>query len=137
MGYNIEVSFNIVKHGSVTELQNKIQEVARESICNFLYHTYEFENNTQYKRNHCLFTINFDSESEIIDNFIYFIKNIKKINGIYIESIYDENVNILLYASKYYQTQLMDKYLAKNYKQNRRTRSYSEDHIHILSELEK
>ena len=107
MGYNIEVSFNIVKHGSVTELQNKIQKVARESICNFLYHTYEFENNRQYKRNHCLFTINFDSESEIIHNFIYFIKNIKKINGLYIESIYDENVNILLYASKYYQTQFL------------------------------
>jgi len=137
MGYNIEVSFNIVKHGSVTELQNKIQELARESICNFLYHTYEFENNTQHKRNHCLFTINFDSEHEIIHNFIYFIKNIKKMNGLYIESIYDENVNILLYASKYYQSQFMDTYLAKNYKQNKRSRSYSEDHIHILSELEK
>jgi hypothetical protein len=135
MGYDIEVSFNIVKHSSVTELQNIIQKIANESICKFFYQDYEFENNTQYKRNHSLFTINFDSE--FIHNFIYFIKNIKKIDGIYIESIYDDNVNILLYASKYYQTQLMDKHLAKNYKVNKRTRSYSEDHISILSELDK
>jgi hypothetical protein len=135
MGYDIEVSFNIVKHGSVTELQNIIQKIANESICKFFYQDYEFENNTQYKRNHSLFTINFDSE--FIHNFIYFIKNIKKIGGVYIESIYDDNINILLYASKYYQTQLMDKNLAKNYKVNKRTRSYSEDHISILSELDK
>lgn len=135
MGYDIEISFNILKHGNITELQNKIKEIANESDCNYCFDNYEFENNVQFKRTHNLTTINFNNNS--CSELIYFLKQIKKINGIYIESIYDDNANTLLFASTFYSTQMMNTHLAKKYKVYKRTRSYSEDDIKILNELKK
>ena len=105
MGYTVESSLNILKHTNVTEVQNKIKEIANDSVCNFFYDNYEFEKNKQMKRTNYTFTTNFENES--IANLPYFIKNIKKIPGIYIENIYDDDANVLLYASKYYQRCMM------------------------------
>jgi hypothetical protein len=135
MGYDIELSFNILKHGNVSELQNKIKEIANESECNFYFENYEFENNVQFKRTHSLITINFNDNS--CGELIYFVKQIKKINGIHFESIYDDNTGTLLFASSFYLSQMMNTHLAKKYKVNKRTRSYSEDDIKILNELKK
>jgi hypothetical protein len=57
--------------------------------------------------------------------------------GLYIEMIYDEEINRILYASKYYQTQKMDKYIVKDYNSNKRKRSYSEDDTLILDAINK
>ena len=135
MGYNVESSLNILKHTNITEIQNKIKEIANDSDCNFFYDTYEFENNKQMKRTNYMFTTYF--EKEPIENLLYFIKNIKKIPGIYIENIYDDDANILLYASKYYQRCMMNTHLAQKYNVNKRIRSYSEDDTKILRELGK
>jgi len=135
MGYNVEASLNILKHTNVTEVQNQVKEIANDSVCNFFYDNYEFENNKQMKRTNYMFTTYF--ENEPIVNLLYFIKNIKKIPGVYIENIYDEEANVLLYASKYYQRCMMDTHLAKKYNVNKRIRSYSEDDTKILRELGK
>jgi hypothetical protein len=135
MGYNVEASLNILKHTNITEIQNKIKEIANDSDCNFFYANYEFENNKQMKRTNYTFTTYF--EKEPIVNLLYFIKNIKKIPGIYIETIYDADANVLLYASKYYQRCMMNTLLAKKYNINKRERSYSEDDAKILHELGK
>ena len=135
MGYTVESSLNILKHTNITEVQNKIKEIANDSVCNFFYDNYEFENNKQIKRTNYTFTTNFENDS--FTNVPYFIKKIKKIPGIYIENIYDDDANILLYASKYYQRVMMNTHLAQKYNVNKRIRSYSEDDTKILRELGK
>ena len=134
MGYNIEVSFNVLKHSNVTEIQSQLNNLASSCGCSFFYEDYEFENNLQFKRTHSITTFYFEDYD--IYYLIYFLKNISKMEGIFLESIYDTS-NIILYASQYYLTKQMDKNLAKDYKLNKRTRSYSEDDTLILNEVDK
>ncbi len=129
MGYIIEVSFNVLKNGSVTQLLNKVRESAENSFCDDFYEDYEFENKTQFQRRHCMMTINFSQER--INNIVEFLNDIKK-SGVYIELIYDEENRSILYASQYFITQKMDKYAAKDFKMQKRKRSYSDDESMIL-----
>ena len=135
MGYNVEVSFDILKHSSVTELQEFVKEQAHSCGCNSCYDYYEYETNVQFKRNHCIMVSNFDETNTLY--FIDFLKNIKCVPGLYIECIYDDTNNRILYASSYYLTQKMEKHFAKTFKAEKRKRSYSEDDIMILNEVEK
>ena len=132
MGYNIEVSFNVLKTGSVTELQQNVKNYAEECGCDNFYEDYEFENNFH---NQCVITVGFDNEN--ICYLIVFLKNIRSKKYIYIENIYDDNSRQILYASKYYITQKMDKGYSRLYKEERRKRSYSEDDTMILDVINK
>ncbi len=133
MGYNIEISFNIIKNGSATELLNEVKSLAEDCQCEDFYEDYEFENKTQFQRRHCLMSINFSYEN--LANMIEFLDNLKKNNGLYVESIYDDNNKTILYASQYFITQKMDKYLAKKFKTEKRKRSYSDDETMILKSV--
>lgn len=135
MGYNIEVAFNFLKDCSITQQTEKIKMIAEDCMCNYWQENFEFENNVQYRRSHCVITIYFDHL--VIQNLVKFIKNIKKNRGIYIELVFDENNNKILYASKYYITQKMNKGCAKDYNENKRKRSYSEDATMILDSIHK
>jgi hypothetical protein len=64
---------------------------------------------------------------------IKFLNRVRKNNGIYIELIYNEDNNSILYASQYFITQKMDKYAAKDFKIQKRNRSYSDDENMILN----
>lgn len=134
MGYNIEVSFNTLKH-NIHDTQELIIKIALENGCNSYYNDFEFDNNLRYNRNHCIFTIIFQDYN--IDDIVRFLQIMKKIKGIFIESIYDNDSNKILFASKLYLTQMMDKHLAKMFKNNKRERSYSEDDMLILNTIQK
>ena len=134
MGYNIEVSFNIFKNSNVTELEDYIVSTAKNCECDFFYSNCEMEKNLYRQRNHKVININFDDKK--MERLLKFLNSIKKIKGIYIESIYNENTNGIIYASQYYLT-LMDKNLSNIYKLTRRERSYSEDDTLILKEIDK
>ena len=67
---------------------------------------------------------------------IEFLNFIKKTKRLYIELIYDEYNDLILYASQYYITQKMDKFASKNFKIERKKRSYSEDETKIISLFE-
>ena len=131
MGYNIEVSFNILQNGSVTKLVDELKESAKECNCEYFYEDYEFENKVQFQRRHCLISVTFPQEN--INNMIEFLNKIRKNNGIYIELIYNEDNNSILYASQYFITQKMDKFAAKDFKIQKRKRSYSDDENMILN----
>lgn len=135
MGYNIEVSFNVLKNGSVTKLLEEVKECAEECFCEDFYEDYEFENKRQFQRRHCLISVRFPQEK--LNNMIEFLNRIKKNIGIYVELIYDENSNSILYASQYFITQKMDKYVAKDFKRQKRNRSYSDDENMILKAVSK
>jgi hypothetical protein len=78
-------------------------------------------------------SINFSQSN--LNNMLKFLNNIRNTNGLYIELIYDENTNSILYASQYFLTQKMDKFNTKQFKQERRKRSYSEDEKMILKSV--
>lgn len=136
MGYNIEVSFNTLKH-NISETKELIITKAIENGCNDYYNDFEFENNLRYNRNHCVITLNFQNYNCDIDYILKFIKIIRNLKGIYIESIYDNDTENILFASKFYITQMMDKHIAKMYKSNKRNRSYSEDDTLIINTMQK
>jgi hypothetical protein len=133
MGYNIEVSFNILKNSS--EIQETIKNYAEECGCNYFYNDYEFENKTQFQRRHCVMTSNFPQNN--IPYLLEFLRYIRRIDGLYLESIYDDESKQLLYASQYYLTQKMDKKCAKEFVIEKRKRSYSEDENMILHTIKK
>jgi len=133
MGYNIEVSFNILKNGSVTKLMEEVKECAERYFCEDFYEDYEFENKTQFQRRHCIISVRFPQSK--LNNMIEFLNTIKKNNILYVELIYDETNHSVLYASQYFLTQKMDKYAAKIFKTEKRKRSYSEDEIAILKTI--
>jgi hypothetical protein len=129
MAYNIEVSFSVFKRNT---LSNWIKNTAYEFGCSSFQEDYEMD----IERSQCVLRIQFDNQENDndISYFLSFIKNIKKIPNVHIESIYtsdlDTEVNIL-YASSYYLT-IMDKHIALMYRLNRRKRSYSEDDSKIV-----
>ena len=135
MGYNVEVSFNVINMCGVTDLLQNVKFYAEECGCKNIYDDYEFENKSQFIRRHCLITTNFSQIN--LGEMIKFLKFIKNNRDLYLESIYDETSNILLYASKYYVTQKMDKNSAKEFKLEKRKRSYSEDETLILDTIKK
>jgi len=135
MGYNIEVSFNILKNSRVTNIKNNLESLATNCGCTNIYDDYEFENNIYYKREHCVTSIYFENKN--IYNLKKFLEIIKDTKELYIETIYDDDLNYLLYASKYYLTKKMDKRSANTYKIKKRECSYSEDEISILNIVER
>lgn len=135
MGYNIEVSFNTLKHTCVTETRDMIMNLALENGCDSCYDTFEFINDQYETRTHNIITINFQEYN--IDQIVKFLKMVKDKKGMHIETIYDDNTEKLLFASKYYLTQMIDKDLSNNYKVNRRERSYSEDDNIIIDAMKK
>ena len=135
MGYNIEVSFNVLKNGSVIKLLEEVREFAEECFCEDFYEDYEFENKVQFQRRHCLISVSFPQEK--LNNMIEFLNRIRKNNKIYIEVIYNEDNHSILYASQYFITQKMDKYVAKKFRTEKRKRSYSEDESMILNAVSK
>jgi hypothetical protein len=133
MGYNIEVSFNVLKNGSVSKLLDDVKECSKKCFCEDFYHDYEFENKTQFRRRHCIISVSFPHSK--LNNMIEFLNNIKKHGGLYVELIYDETNHSVLYVSQYFLTQKMDKYAAKKFKIEKRERSYSEDEVMILNAI--
>jgi hypothetical protein len=66
-----------------------------------------------------------------------FLKLIKKENGLFLEMIYDEDAQLLLYASQYYVTQKMNKAISNDFKISKRERSYSDDENMILNTIKR
>jgi len=108
-----------------------IINLALENGCDSCYDSFEFINDKYETRTHVVITIIFQEYN--INEIVKFLKKIKDIKGIHIESIYDENINTFLFASQYYLTQMMDKDLVVKYRRNKRERSYSEDDTMILN----
>jgi hypothetical protein len=129
MTYNIEVSFNLLKNANVTEMKNKIINLAIYCNCMRFYEEYDIDEIKSHKVNVVVRFLFSDTY-----NLIQYIIYLKKINGIYIELIYNEDIDNIIFASYYYRTKKMEKSQQKQYIQNRekRERSYSEDEMKIL-----
>ena len=130
MGYNIEVSINMMKHPNVSEIKREITDFALELNCDHYYYIYEVENKVRIPRNHIIIVVNFD-DSETF-NCAHFLKTIKKMKNLHIECIYDDEIACnLLYASQYYLS-TVEKDKVIKYNKNKRERSLSDNDKTIL-----
>jgi len=116
MSYRIELSFDLRKTKNILEMKKKIMDLALKNKKEICFFSYELMGHGRtINRNHVVGTLYFSEQSNIIG----FIKSIKKISGIYIESVGMDDIKfILIYASKKY-LNFMDKYKAKDYLKNR------------------
>ena len=72
MGYNIEISVNMLKETNFFEIERNIQDTANFYSCNSLHVSSEEDGTKKIPRYHCIFVVNFLDEN--FDNFIKFIK---------------------------------------------------------------
>lgn len=133
MGYNIEISFNFMKNSNVTEILEMVKKYAKIYDCQNIYEDYEFEMNTQLKRNHCVMTINFQNSN--ILNLIEFLKFIRNQKNLYIETIYNEISSKIIYTSQYYRTKKMNKIIGKNIKNETKDYNFSIEEKVILNTI--
>ena len=135
MGFFIELSFDILKSDNFLKIKRVILELSEKYGEEFHYNNHEImgKNRTIF-RNHYIMSFIFEENEE---NVAKFIENIKKIRYVTIESVgYDNCIFKLMYASKKY-LNIMDKYKAKEYLQQKRSQTlYKHDSI-ILKTLYK
>lgn len=135
MGYLIELSFNINKVTNFIQTKDTILKMAETHNKIFSYNNHEImgKNRTIF-RNHYVMTYLFeDNEIEVAK----FIKQIKLMKHINIESIsYDNCVLKMMYASKKY-LNIMEKDKAKEYLEKRRNNTLFKSDSVIMKEIYK
>ena len=134
MGYLIELSFNINKVSNFIQTKEIILKIAEKYNKTFSYNNHEImgKNRTIF-RNHYVMTYLFDDENDIVK----FIKQIKLMKHIYIESIsYDNCVFKMMYASKKY-LNIMEKGKAKEYLEKKRNNKLFKSDSVIMKEMYK
>ena len=113
MGYNIEISVNLVKETNFSETIQTIEAIANLYYCDKFYTLSEEDGTIKIPRYHYIFVIQFNDEN--FDNFLKFISIIRKSKKGYIETIYNNEVNKIIYASSFFLTK-MGKEASNNYK---------------------
>ena len=102
MGFNIELSFDIVKNSNVISIKQLLSDLAEKHNSKTNYFIHEIEgHSTTIDRNDCVNIVEFEITDKL--NIIRYIKDIIKIKFIKIDCIYQEKGKInVLYASKRY-----------------------------------
>ena len=72
MGYNIEISVNMLKETKFFEFEKNIEDTANFYNCNSIYVTSEEDGTNKIPKYHCIFVVNFLDEN--FDSFLKFVK---------------------------------------------------------------
>ena len=136
MVYQIDVAINLNKVSNLSEIKTKLLEKAYD--CKLEKYFSQFEHvgrNRQIFRNHCVLTLFFIENDELLSDFIRFTKKIKNIN---IEMVgLDATKFKIIYASKKY-LNIMEKEHADNYLElKRKNQLYKQDSIIFKTILKK
>jgi hypothetical protein len=134
MSYTVEISFDLNRH-NINSLKNYVQQLANNFGCISIYDDYEFESSYKLQRTHCVTSIDFEVLDEKSSQFYLFLKQIKKISGVNIECIYDNNLKKIIYASKFYVTYLSNIPYCKKNKSVKKTRSFSETDVDLFKDF--
>ena len=135
MGFFIEISFDVIKSNNFIDLKKNIIELADKSKKEFYYVNHEIMGkNRRIYRNHYVMSFLFGDNEELVADFI---RNVKKLKIVNIESVgYDNCVFKLMYASKKY-LNIMDKFKAKEYLQDKKGNSLFKNDSVILKAVYK
>jgi hypothetical protein len=136
MGYNIEISINMLKESRFSEVESIILETANLYGCDNIYSISEEDGTTKIPRYHYIFIVHFLEEN--FDNFVKFVKIVKSHKKGYIECIYSNTNtnNKLIYASSYYLNNI-HKDASQKYKQFVKDKSFTENEYTIIHECRK
>ena len=132
MGYNIEISVNILKETKFSEVEKSIKGIAEFYSCDNIYSLTEEDGTKKIPRYHCVYVIYFVDDN--FDNLIKFLKFIKNFKSSYIECIYKNDICKLLYASSFY-LKSIDKELSKKYKNFIKDKNFTQNENKLLREL--
>lgn len=100
MVFFIELSYDLNKYGN--KFQDTIFLLAERFGCQYLYCDYEFEGSSKrITRSHIVYMFKFDESIIAVEELEKFMENIKKLRKVYIESVCNEN-NELVMTSSYY-----------------------------------
>jgi len=132
MGYNIDISVNMVKEKTFSEIETTIVNTAELYGCESVVLISEEDGTIKIPRYHMIFVINFVEEN--FENFIKFIKLIKDYKKCYIESIYNNSINKLVYASSTYLKNI-DKEISNKYKKFICEKKFTPNENILLKEL--
>lgn len=102
MAYTIELSFNIHKHSSISQLCQHQRALANSYNCELQYFMNETENSGKnLSRNDCIHVIVFNEDHYL--DFIHFLSKVYHEKSLYIECIYreDNSCNIVYISGRY------------------------------------
>jgi hypothetical protein len=132
MGYNIDISVNMVKEKTFSDIETIIVNTAELYGCENIVSISEEDGTIKIPRYHMIFVINFVEDN--FENFIKFIKCIKDYKRCYIESIYNNSINKLLYGSSIYLKNI-DKEISNKYKKFIYEKKFTPNENIILKEF--
>ncbi len=136
MVYQLELSINLNKVTNLTEIKNILLKKADECKLEDYYIMYEhIGRNRQIYRNHCVMVFLFTENDELLSDFIRYVKKIKHIS---IESVgLDECKFKLIYASKKYLNMMEKEFAEKYLNLKRENKLYKQDSIIFKTILKK
>jgi hypothetical protein len=132
MGYNIEISVNMIKETKFSEIETIIVNTAELYGCESVVTISEEDGTIKIPRYHMIFVINFFEDD--FENFIKFIKYIKDYKKCYIESICNNSIYKLLYASSTYLKNI-DKEISNKYKKFINEKKFTPNENILLKEF--
>ena len=136
MGFVLELSLDTKKIKNITTYKNLLIGEALKNKCEIYFFNYEFMGkNRRIFRHHFILTFIFEENEELVANFVRFVKKHKR--SIKIESIFYENcIYKIMYASNKY-INLMDKDMAKDYIEKKRSNNLFKQDSVIIKTLRK
>ena len=133
MGYNIEISVNVLKETKFLEVEKTIRDIAEFYSCDNMYSLTEEDGTAKIPRYHCIYVIYFIDNN--LDNLVKFIKYIKTQKSSHIECLYENNLpNKLLYASSLY-LKSINKGLLNKYRQFIKNKVFTQNETKLLREF--
>jgi hypothetical protein len=132
MGYQLELSINLLKETKFSDIEKTISDAAYFYECCHLYYNSEEDGTKKIPQYQCIFVIHFLDNK--FDNFIKFVNFVKHYKPSVIECIYDNETHKLVYASAYY-LQHIDKSISKRYKQYILNKLFTPNESKLLQEF--
>ena len=134
MGFNVEISVNLLKDSKFSEIENTIQDIAEFYECESIYSISEEDGTKKIPRYHLLYIINFEYDN--FEKFIKFLKIMKNYKKVCIESIFNNTLckSKLLYASSYYLNNI-DKDISEKFKKFLKDKQFSPNEKILLKEF--
>lgn len=132
MGYSIEISINMLKENKFLEVETVIYDKSNTYNCENIYSLAEEDGTGKIPRYYRVYVISFLNDN--LDGIIKFINFVKKYKSCYIECVYENNINKLLYASSFYLNNI-EKDISKKYKEFINNKNFTPIEIKLLKEL--
>ena len=128
MSYLVEVAISILKRKGVDSIKNILIDKANKHGCEYYYFDYELSGRKKrIDKTNIIMTFMLEQNDE---NMVKFIRCIKSLSGVYLETIgLDDGVYTLMYASKKYLSIMNGNFVKKYIKDKKEGKLFKQDSI--------